>query len=264
MKNEFKEHKIPKVIHYCWFGGSQKPKLAKRCINSWKKYCSDYDIKEWNEDNFDVNYNAYTKWCYENKKYAFLSDYVRLLVVYEHGGIYFDTDVELIRNPDFLLNDEAFFGFETDGTECFDLSKVQSNSISTCCYVASGLGFGSVAKGLALQIMLKEYEQLLDGKHRVVMCPKLNTSALEKLGLKRNGTFQKFSWGTVYPKDYFNPYESTTGNLIKTHNTISVHWYMGSCLSTKQKIRSLISRPLHRIFGVDFITKLKVRKNIWN
>ena len=120
---------IPKVIHYCWFGRGEKPKLAQKCIASWKKFCPDYEIIEWNEDNFDVNMNGYTRMCYEQKKYAFLSDYARLLVVAEHGGIYFDTDVELLVSPDFLLEHEAFWGFETPE------------------YVASGLGFGSVAHG---------------------------------------------------------------------------------------------------------------------
>lgn len=239
---------IPKIIHYCWFGRGEKPKLAKRCISSWEKYCPDYKIIEWNEDNFDVNCNAYTKWCYENKKYAFLSDYVRLLVVYEHGGIYFDTDVELIRNMDFLLKDQAFFGFETD---VMDVSNPKNADIN------SGLAYGSVASGLALHAMLKEYEPLLDGQHGVVMCPELNTAALEKLGLKRDGSYQKFSWGTLYPKDYFNPYQSTTGRLNKTQNTVSIHWYMGSCLTNKQKIRAAISKPLHRIFGVNFMERLK-------
>ncbi|CVI73605.1 Capsular polysaccharide synthesis protein [Clostridiales bacterium CHKCI001] len=231
---------IPKKIHYCWFGRGEKPKLAKKCIASWQKYCPDYEIIEWNEDNFDINLNAYTKWCYDNRKYAFLSDYVRLLVVYENGGIYFDTDVELIKNLDFLLDNEAFFGFETGA------SNPKNTSIN------SGLAYGSVANGLALQSMLKEYDQLLDGRHGVVMCPELNTIALEKLGLKRDGSYQEFVWGTVYPKEYFNPYESTTGRLNKTKNTVSIHWYMGSCLSGYQKMRSTISRPLHRIFGVDF------------
>lgn len=238
---------IPKIIHYCWFGKGEKPKLAQKCIASWKKYCPNYEIIEWNEDNFDVNLNRYTKWCYENRKYAFLSDYVRLLVVYENGGLYFDTDVELIRNPDFLLKNQAFFGFETDGTEAPNSKNGDINS---------GLGYGSVASGLALKNMLAEYEPLLDGKHGVVMCPKLNTQALEKIGLKRDGSYQEFSWGTVYPKDHFNPYESTTGCLNKTNNTVSIHWYMGSCLSMKQKIRSTISKPLHRILGVDFIDNL--------
>ena len=236
---------IPKKIHYCWFGRGEKPKLAKKCIASWKRYCPDYEIIEWNEDNFDINMNGYTKMCYEQKKYAFLSDYVRLLVVYENGGLYFDTDVELVRNPDFLLEEEAFFGFETEG------EKPKKEIVNT------GLAFGSVASGLALQTMLEEYEKLLDGKHEVVMCPELNTVALIKLGLQRDGSYQKFSWGTVYPKEYFNPYESTTGRLDKTKNTVSIHWYMGSCLTTKQKIRSTISKPLHRLFGVDFMRKLK-------
>lgn len=239
---------IPKKIHYCWFGRSEKPKLAQKCINSWRKYCPDYEIIEWNEDNFDVNLNAYTKWCYENRKYAFLSDYVRLLVVYQNGGVYFDTDVEVIRNIDFLLNNKAFFGFETSGMYESNPKNASTNS---------GLAFGSVASGRALQAMIKEYDRLLDGKHGTIMCPKLNTIALEKLGLKRDGSYQKFSWGTVYPKEYFNPYESTTGQLNKTQNTVSIHWYMGSCLTTKQKIRAVISKPLHRVFGVDFMRKLR-------
>lgn len=227
---------IPKKIHYCWFGRGEKPKLAQKCIESWRKYCPDYEIIEWNEDNFDVNMNGYTRMCYEQKKYAFLSDYVRLWVVYQNGGIYFDTDVELVKNPDFLLENEAFFGFET---------KINAS-------VATGLIFGSVVNGLALQMMLKEYDPLLDGQHGVVMCPSLNTSALVKLGLIPDGTYQEFDWGTVYPKEYFNPYESTTGRLNKTKNTVSIHWYMGSCLTLKQKIRSKISKPLHRMLGTDF------------
>lgn len=214
---------IPKKIHYCWFGRGEKPKLAQKCIASWKKYCPDYEIIEWNENNFDVNMNGYTKWCYENKKYAFLSDYVRLLAIYKNGGLYFDTDVSNPKNAD----------------------------------INSGLAYGSVASGLALKRMLDEYEPLLDGKHGTVMCPQLNTQALEKIGLKRDGSYQKFSWGTVYPKDYFNPYESTTGSLCITNNTVSIHWYMGSCLSKYQKIRSIISKPLHRIFGVDIMRKLR-------
>ena len=177
-----------------------------------------------------------------------MSDYVRLLVVYQNGGVYFDTDVEVIKNIDFLLNDQAFFGFETD---IVDVSNPKNADTNT------GLAFGSVASGLALKTMLKEYDKLLDGEHGVVMCPELNTAALVKLGLKRDGTYQKFEWGTVYPKEYFNPYESTTGRLNKTQNTVSIHWYMGSCLSTQQKIRSSISKPLHRIFGVDFMRKLR-------
>lgn len=104
---------IPKVIHYCWFGHDPKPKLAEKCIKSWKKKCPDYKIIEWNEENFDISAcPLYVRQAYEAKKWAFVTDYVRLKVVYEHGGIYLDTDVELKKNLDFLLNHKAYFGFE--------------------------------------------------------------------------------------------------------------------------------------------------------
>ena len=224
---------IPKVIHYCWFGHGEKPELARKCIASWKKFCPDYEIIEWNEGNFDVKQNGYTQMCYEEKKYAFLSDYVRLLVVAEYGGIYFDTDVELLKSLDQLLDHEAFFGFETPE------------------YVASGLGFGSIAHGTVIEAMLAEYEQLLDGQNGMIGCPRLNTAALVKLGLVQNGKIQTIHNAVIYPVSYFNPYESSTGRLIKTEDTISVHWYAATWMSKKQKLRSFISRTLHRIFGVD-------------
>ena len=183
--------------------------------------------------------------CYEQKKYAFLSDYVRLLVVYQNGGLYFDTDVELVRNPDFLLKEEAFFGFETEE------SKQKKEIIN------SGLAFGSVASGLALKKMIEEYTPLLDGKSGTIGCPILNTQAMIKLGLKPGGEIQKLSHVTVYPKEYFNPYESTTGVLNKTRNTVSIHWYAGSWLTPKQRIRSAIMKPLHRILGVDCFKKFR-------
>ena len=103
---------IPKKIHYCWFGGNEKPKSVKKCIDSWKKFCPDYEIIEWNESNFNIYENGYTKLCCENKRWAFLSDYARLKVIYDNGGIYFDTDVEVVKSFDDLLDCDAFFGFE--------------------------------------------------------------------------------------------------------------------------------------------------------
>lgn len=230
---------IPKTIHYCWFGRGTKPKLAQKCIASWQKYCPDYKIIEWNEDNFDVNMNNYTRMCYEQKKYAFLSDYARLVVVAKHGGIYFDTDVELIRSVDHLMEEEAFFGFET--TE----------------YVASGLGFGSVSNGTVIKSMVSEYDSLLDGTHGTKGCPRLNTEALVKLGLKQDGTYQNICGAVILPSEYLNPYESNTGRLRKTNNTVSIHWYSASWMSRKQHIRQMITRPLHRVFGIDFFRNIK-------
>lgn len=230
---------IPKTIHYCWFGRGPKPPIAQKCIASWKKFCPDYEIIEWNEDNFDVNKNGYTRMCVREKKYAFLSDYVRLLVVAEHGGVYFDTDVELIRPIDHLLAQEAFFGFETPE------------------YVASGLGFGSVAHGAAVEAMLAEYDPLLSGTDGTRGCPRLNTAALLKLGLRPDGSRQMVAGALILPADCLNPYESTTGRLRKTKDTCSIHWYSATWMSRGKRLRSAIMKPLHRLFGVDAFQRFR-------
>lgn len=230
---------IPKTIHYCWFGRGEKPKLAQKCIASWKKFCPDYEIVEWNEDNFDVNMNGYTRMCYEQKKYAFLSDYARLLVVAEHGGIYFDTDVELFRPLDQLLTHPSFFGFED--TE----------------HINTGVGFGAEPGNPAVQAMLAEYDPLLSGEQGIIGCPILNTNALKKLGLCLNGEKQDLGIAVVYPADYFNPYDDPTGKLNKTKNTFSIHWYSKSWMSKGTILRSKLTQPLHRLFGKDFFRKHK-------
>ena len=230
---------IPKVIHYCWFGRGEKPKLAKKCIESWKKYCPDYQIVEWNEENFDINKYEYTKFMYEQKKYAFLSDFVRLLVVYENGGIYFDTDVEVIRPIDELLYHNAFVGFENN------------------LYVASGLGFGAEKENTVLKLMIKEYQYFpkeYDSVKGPIGCPVLNTKALEKLGLKKNGVQQEISGMKVYPQDYFNPYDSVLNKLDITDNTYTIHWYAGSWVSKWQKVKTFLLRPVHRIFGKEIFS----------
>ena len=230
---------IPKKIHYCWFGRNPKPKLAEKCIASWKKYCPDYEIIEWNEDNFDVNMNGYTRMCYEQKKYAFLSDYVRLLVVEMYGGVYFDTDVEVIRPMEELLENSAFYCFETNE------------------YVASGLGFGSVAGGESIRAMLAEYDFLLEGTEGTRGCPRLNTAALVKLGLKQDGSMQNISDAVILPSDYMNPFDTATGIIRKTENTVSIHWYSAAWLSPWRRLRTRIMRPLHRIFGVDSFKRFR-------
>ena len=233
---------IPKIIHYCWFGGTEKPKLAEKCISSWKKYCPDYEIVEWNETNYDVTKNPYTKYCYENKKWAFLSDFVRLEVIKKHGGIYFDTDVEVIKSLEGLLKNDAFYGFET------------SSSINT------GLGFGATPEHATVREMLQKYLELPidgDGKYHVVGCPILNTEAMVEMGLKLNGEFQMIEGAAILPADYMNPYDDPTGQLKKTENTVSIHWYSKSWLDKKTILRSKLTKPFHRIFGTDCFTWLK-------
>lgn len=233
---------IPKTIHYCWFGRGEKPKLAQKCIASWKKYCPDYEIIEWNEDNFPIDQYPYAQYCLNTKKWAYLSDFARLVVVREHGGIYFDTDVELLRAPDELLQYEAFYGFENDAN------------------VATGLGFGAVANHCTIVAMERQYlnmEPNSDGTFPVTGCPKLNTQALLPFGLKLDGSHQNIAGAEILPADYLNPYDDPTGRLDITHNTFSVHWYSKSALSKSSVLRSKLTRPFHRMFGVDCFSRLK-------
>ena len=233
---------IPKKIHYCWFGRGEKPKLAQKCIASWKKYCPDYEIIEWNEDNFDLDYNAYTRYCYDNKKWAFLSDFVRLVVVAEYGGLYFDTDVELLKSPDELLQYGAFYGFENNSN------------------IATGLGFGSQANHPTILAMRGKYEEVepdVDGNYPLIVCPALNTAALIPFGLRLDGSRQNIAGAEILPVEYLNPYDDPTGSLTKTKNTISVHWYSKSWMSKGKILRSKLTKPLHRVFGVDAFKRFR-------
>ena len=233
---------IPKKIHYCWFGRGEKPKLAQKCIASWRKCCPDYEIIEWNEDNFDVNRNGYTRYCYANKKWAFLSDYVRLAVVLEHGGIYFDTDVELLKSPVPLMQHEAFFGFENEKN------------------IATGLGFGAQAGHPVLEAMLAEYENLQPddrGNYPMIVCPALNTKALMPFGLRLDGKRQRLGNVEILSAEYLNPYDDPTGRLKKTDSTVSIHWYGKSWMDRGTVLRSKLTKPFHRLFGNDCFDWLK-------
>lgn len=233
---------IPKTIHYCWFGRNKKPKLVRECIESWKQFCPDYQIIEWNEDNFDVNLNGYTKMCHEQHRWAYLSDYVRLYVVAKCGGIYFDTDVEALRSFDEFLPLKAFFGFEIDSA------------------IATGLGFGSEEEHPLIVQMLKEYDRLLDGEHGVEVCTKLNTDAVRKSGFQIDGSYQEKDGVVLLPAEYLNPMDSATGVMVKTNNTFSVHHYSMSALSKKEQVRTHITRVFHRYFGVDCFHFLKRKR----
>lgn len=233
---------IPKKIHYCWFGGNEKPKAVEKCIASWKKYCPDYEIIEWNEENFDVKQNPYIKYCYDNKKWAFLSDLARLIIVCKHGGIYFDTDVELIRKPDFLLEYGAFYGFETPE------------------YVNTGEGFGAQAHHPTIESMIEQYSELKaddNGDFPTVTCPILNTKALLPFGLELSGEKQILDDAIILPVEYMNPYDDPKGVLNKTENTVSIHWYSKSWMSKKTILRSKLTKPFHRVFGNNCFGWLK-------
>ena len=224
---------IPKIIHYCWFGRGEKPELAKKCIASWKKFCPDFEIREWNEDNCDYLAMPFMAEAYAAKKYAFVSDVMRLVVLEQYGGVYFDTDVEVLRDISPLLGDEGFIGFENDQ------------------YVASGLTIAAEAHHPVIQAMIEEYKKLhfagADGSVTPVGCPHLNTDVMERFGLVRNGQEQVVAGIHVYPADWFNPLDSVTGKLNKTEYTYSIHWYSMSWLPKRTQIRAKVGRIWRRI-----------------
>ena len=233
---------IPKTIHYCWFGRNPKPKLAEKCIRSWKKYCPGYEIIEWNEDNFDISSAPlYVRQAYEAKKWAFVTDYVRLKVVYDHGGIYMDTDVELLKNIDFLREHEAYFGFE-DGK-----------------YVNTGLGFGAQKGNPILLEMMEDYRDipfvLEDGTFDVTACPGRNTKVFLKHGLIQNNAKQMVGDCLILPSDYLCPIDYSTGKVTRTENTISIHWFSASWQTVEEKKRH--NKNLRKIARINQVHAIK-------
>lgn len=234
---------IPKIIHYCWFGRNPLPESAIKCINSWRKIFPDYEIKEWNEDNFDVNLIPYTAEAYSVKKYAFVSDYARFWILYHYGGLYFDTDVEVIKAMDDIVERGGFMGIEVDGKN------------GTYPQVAPGLGLGIESKHPVYKAILDYYQDLhyLDnnGKPVNVTVVKHNTRVLQNHGLKPTNEIQEVGGIWIYPKDYFNPLDDLTGKLKKTANTRTIHWYTRTW-SDSPSWRIKLSRWSHRIFGMGF------------
>lgn len=227
---------IPKIIHYCWFGGKPLPKLARKCKKSWEKFFPDYEIKEWNEGNFDVNLLPYTKYCYEHRLWAYLSDYVRLAVVEKEGGLYFDTDVEVVKKPiELLTSCQAYFGWETNE------------------FINTGLGFAAEAHHPAVKTMMVMYDRLVVNGNYVFDtmqgCPQLNTKALLPFGLKQDGTEQYVCDARILPIEYLCPFHDATGKLRKTNDTISIHWFSKSPHGKMAAWRMKIMRPLRRWLG---------------
>ena len=258
---------IPKIIHFCWFGRNPLPSLAKKCIESWRKFFPDWTIIEWNEDNYDVNKIPYISEAYEQRKYAFVSDYARFDILYQYGGIYFDTDVEVIKSFDDILSNGMFMGFEIDGGNSNSIKE--SNNILQEKMINPGLGLG-VAPGLGLGVapglgIIKKILDYYQNQHFVDLNGKINTETvvtkitriLIEEGLKNVSGIQKISGVIIYPKEYFNPLNNNTGKLEITDNTHSIHWYSMTWMSKMQRFRSMITRPIHRIFGETIFHKLR-------
>ena len=208
---------IPKIMHYCWFGKKPLPELALKCITSWKKFFPGYEINEWNEDNFDVNQIPYTAEAYKRQKYAFVSDYARFKIMYEHGGIYFDTDVEVIKPLDKIIAKGPFFGME-------------ANDEDFSC--APGLGFACNA-GLGLcKEMIDQYEHenfiLSNGLLNLETVVTRFSNILQKHGFKYNNDITEFENMFFYPPEFFCPINYHTGEKNITQNTYTIHHYAAS------------------------------------
>ena len=252
---------IPKKIHYCWFGRGPLPKSAKKCIASWKKFFPDYEIIEWNEDNYSVDKIPYVRQAYEAKKYAFVSDYARFDILYHEGGIYFDTDVEVIKPFDDILTKGAFMGCEIDGVdprkrigacECEE-KIIARDGAEQRIAVNPGVGMAATP-GIQLYKEVLDYyttQQFLnmDGSLNTETIVTKTTNLLMHKGLKDAKEIQTIDEINIYPKEYFNPLNNNTGKLEKTNNTHSIHWYSMSWITPMGRLKSKFTRPIHRIFG---------------
>jgi mannosyltransferase OCH1-like enzyme len=234
---------IPKIIHYCWFGGNPLPELAQKCIASWKKHCIDYEIREWNEKNFNLKSNPYIQEAYSAKKWAFITDYVRLWVIFNYGGIYMDTDVEVLKSLDKFLVHPAFSGFESNNT------------------LPTGI-MGGEAGNVWYKILLDYYTDrhfiLSDGSYDMTT----NVTSITKITKERykvqlNNSYQILDNEVIfYPSNYFCPKDFRTSLINITDNTYCIHHFAGSWKPRTEKIKLLIQRLLGQKL-TNFIVRIK-------
>ena len=233
---------IPKIIHYCWFGGKPLPRSAEKCIAAWKKYLPGYEVKRWDESNFDVNAIPYTREAYAACKYAFVSDYARFWILYHYGGVYFDTDVEVIRPIDDIINRGGFLGVESN-----------RNGIYT---VNPGLGFAATQGTAVIGEMMNLYSTFhfinTDGALDLKNIVEITTEYLSARGLRNTDEIQQCCGFTIYPKDYFCPIDYDTRELKITENTRTIHHYAESWVPRSTRFKNALSR----LFGKRFMTCL--------
>lgn len=218
---------IPKKIHYCWFGRGEMPQLALNCIASWKKFLPDYEIKEWNEDNFDLDKYPYVREAYDNRKFAFVTDVVRLYALYNEGGIYMDTDVEVLKSLDCFLHHIAFSGFEDDENVPTGIMAAEKGS--------------EWAKENLFYYENRHFIRK-DGTLDTTTNVSVITNYMIQKGLKQNNSFQDFpNLITFYPKDYFCPKSHIDEKLYLTENSYTIHHFSGSWIPLyRRNLRSLI------------------------
>jgi hypothetical protein len=233
---------IPKTIHYCWFGGNPLPSLAVKCISSWKKYLPDYKIKEWNESNFPIEEFQFAKETLENNKFAFVSDVCRLYALKMDGGVYMDTDVEVLKSLNPFLNKPAFSGFENDD------------------FVPTGI-MASEKGGQWVTELLSYYDNRSffrdNGDFDTTTNTFIITQLMKEKGFIMNNSFQeKEGYVSFYPNDYFCPKSYKTGNTDLTENSYCIHHFAKSWVPFHKKWRNILKMYVMSIFGANNVQKL--------
>lgn len=256
---EGENHSIPHVIHYCWFGRGKKPEMATRCIASWRKFLPDYEIREWNEDNFDVSAIPYTQEAYAAKKYAFVSDYARFDILYRHGGVYFDTDVEIIRPMGDILAAGPYMGQETL------VRKGRGVAVN------AGLGFATEPGNLIMKEIVESYSHdhfRMEGDNDFGMKNVVTyaTEVLLRHGLRTTPELQVVEGIRIYPVDYFNP-KHTDRRLKITANTRTIHHYTASWHTMRSRIVHVCAYKYGiwagRLLGLVWRNPLTIPGRIW-
>jgi hypothetical protein len=235
---------IPKKIHYCWFGKGKMNILSEKCLASWKLYLPDYEIKLWNENNFDLDSNKYVKEAYLSKKYAFVSDYVRLYALYNEGGIYMDTDVEVLKNLDDFLDLPAFSGFESDKDLPTGMMASEKNGI----WVKEQLEYYNDKS------FIKE-----DGSLDLITNVQIISSIMVNNGFILKNGYQVYkNCMHIFPKDYFCAKERS-GLLNLTENTHCIHHFNGSWISKSQKVKKFFFKKIIGSKITSLLIRLKKR-----
>jgi hypothetical protein len=233
---------IPKIIHYCWFGGNPLPKLAIDCIASWKTFLPEYEIIEWNETNFPIDQFIFAKQALESKKYAFITDVCRLYALKKIGGIYMDTDVEVLKPLDDFLHHTAFSGFENDD------------------YVPTGI-MASQKEEKWVTEMLNYYDNNPfindDLSLKLTSNTFIITQFMIQKGFVMNNSFQELKdYIAFYPNEYFCPKSYKTGNIELTQNSYCIHHFAKSWTPMKDKWRNVLKLKFMKIFGYKNIQKI--------
>ncbi|MEO3945379.1 glycosyltransferase [Gorillibacterium sp. CAU 1737] len=234
---------IPKIIHSCWFGRGEKPAKINMCQASWPKHLAGYTFLEWNEDNFDLSANRYVREAYEQGKYAFVSDFVRLQVLYTHGGIYMDTDVEVLKPLDSFLHHEAFSGFEDER------------------HVPTGL-MAARPRHPWIKELLEDYDNrpfvLPDGTLDLTTNTKRITDHALQHGFVPNGLYQELDQGVAfYPRTYFCPYDYINGANYLSDESFAIHHFAKSWLPPSVRRRSEWKRRVARLLGPAAIARMR-------